>query len=53
MTALINEKNIPQDLSVSRPLLIALHGGGRDGASQIELWKSLADFATINMNSPV
>jgi hypothetical protein len=37
-----NEIFIPDDLSVARPLLIALHGGGRDSQSQLDLWKPLA-----------
>jgi hypothetical protein len=52
MTELINETFIPQDLSAARPLLIALHGGGRDGASQIDLWKTLAEKEKIIVLAP-
>ena len=52
MTALLNETFIPQGLSVPRPLLIALHGGGRDGASQIDLWKPLAEKEKIIVLAP-
>ena len=43
MTAISNDIFIPEHVSVARPLLIALHGGGREGASQIEIWKPSAE----------
>jgi poly(3-hydroxybutyrate) depolymerase len=43
---------VPQDLSAPRPLLVALHGGGRDGASQIELWKALAEKEKVILLAP-
>jgi predicted esterase len=47
-----NELFLSEDLSVPRPLLLALHGGGRDGASQIELWKPLAERERIIILAP-
>jgi poly(3-hydroxybutyrate) depolymerase len=47
-----NEIFIPDDLSEARPLLIALHGGGRDSASQIELWKPLAEKEKVIVLAP-
>jgi hypothetical protein len=47
-----NELFLPKDLSVPRPLLLALHGGGRDGASQIELWRSLAERDNFILLAP-
>ena len=49
-----NEAFLPEDLSVARPLLIALHGGGRDSQSQLDLWKPLAaagEFIVLAPNS--
>jgi poly(3-hydroxybutyrate) depolymerase len=43
---------IPDDLSVVRPLLIALHGGGQDSASQIDLWRSVASREKIIILAP-
>jgi poly(3-hydroxybutyrate) depolymerase len=37
-----NEVFFPDDVSFARPLLITLHGGGRDSQSQLDLWKPLA-----------
>lgn len=38
-----SELYVPEGIIGTVPLLVAFHGGGRDGASQIALWKSLAD----------
>ena len=43
---------VPDGLSVSRPLLVTLHGGGRDGASQIDLWKPLAEREKVILLAP-
>lgn len=51
MTTIPSDTFVP-DLSVPRPLLIALHGGGRDGASQIELWKPLAEKEKVIVLAP-
>jgi predicted esterase len=50
--AILGDIFVPQDLSAPRPLLVALHGGGRDGASQIELWKALAEKENIILLAP-
>jgi poly(3-hydroxybutyrate) depolymerase len=42
----------PGDLSVLCPLVVALHGGGRDGASQIELWKPTAEREKVFVMAP-
>jgi hypothetical protein len=52
VTAIPNDTFVPQDLSTPRPLLVALHGGGRDGESQIELWKPLAEKEKIILLAP-
>jgi predicted esterase len=52
MAATPNGMFIPEDVSIARPLLIALHGGGRDGASQIELWKPLAEREQLFVLAP-
>lgn len=43
---------LPEGTSGSTPLLVCLHGGGRDGASQIELWKPLAAREKIIVLAP-
>lgn len=43
---------VPNDLPVPRPLLIALHGGGRDGQSQLDLWRSVAAKEKIIVLAP-
>src|SRR6185437_862170 len=47
-----NEIFVPEDLSVTRPLLIALHGGGRDSQSQLDLWQSVAAKEQIIVLAP-
>lgn len=42
----------PSDLSIPRPLVVALHGGGRDGASQIDLWKPTAEREKVFLLAP-
>lgn len=43
---------VPDDLSVQRPLLVALHGGGRDGESQIQLWEPTASKEKLFVLAP-
>lgn len=47
-----NEVFVPEDLSVARPMLIALHGGGRDARSQLDLWKPLAAREQVIVLAP-
>jgi poly(3-hydroxybutyrate) depolymerase len=47
-----NEIFVPEDLSAARPLLIALHGGGRDAQSQLDLWRTLAAREQIIVLAP-
>ena len=47
-----NEIFVPEDLSVARPLLIVLHGGGRDPQSQLDLWRSVAAKEQIIVLAP-
>jgi len=43
---------IPDDLHSAVPLLVALHGGGRDSASQKKLWGCLASREKIILLAP-
>jgi poly(3-hydroxybutyrate) depolymerase len=47
-----NDTFVPQDLSTARPLLVPFHGGGRDGASQIELWRPVAERERLIVSAP-
>jgi poly(3-hydroxybutyrate) depolymerase len=52
MPTISNETFVPDELSEARPLLVPFHGGGRDGASQIELWKPVAEREQIIILAP-
>jgi poly(3-hydroxybutyrate) depolymerase len=43
---------VPEKLSASAPLLLLLHGSGRDGMSQINEWKDLAGKEGIILVAP-
>ena len=43
---------VPEKLSPSAPLLLLLHGSGRDGMSQIDEWKGLAEKEGIILVAP-
>src|SRR4051812_1133001 len=52
ITTNLSDTFVPDDLSAPRPLLIALHGGGRDSASQIKLWRPLAEKEKLIVLAP-
>src|SRR6476646_4156726 len=43
---------VPEKLTVPAPLLLLLHGSGRDGMSQIDEWKALAEKEGIILVAP-
>jgi poly(3-hydroxybutyrate) depolymerase len=43
---------IPEKLTAPAPLLLLLHGSGRDGMSQIDEWKGLAEKEGIILAAP-
>jgi poly(3-hydroxybutyrate) depolymerase len=43
---------VPEKLTAPAPLLLLLHGSGRDGMSQIDEWKALAEKAGIILVAP-
>src|SRR6476469_8763272 len=43
---------VPEKLTAPAPLLLLLHGSGRDGMSQIDEWKSLAEKEGIILAAP-
>jgi poly(3-hydroxybutyrate) depolymerase len=43
---------VPEKLAASSPLLLLLHGSGRDGMSQIDEWKALAEKEGIILVAP-
>jgi poly(3-hydroxybutyrate) depolymerase len=52
VTETLKDIFVPQDSSVPRPLLVPFHGGGRDGASQIELWTPIAEREQFILLAP-
>lgn len=42
----------PEKISAPAPLLLLLHGSGRDGMSQIEEWKGLAEKEGLVLVAP-
>src|ERR1043166_8921524 len=43
---------VPEKLAAPAPLLLLLHGSGRDGMSQIDEWKTLAEQEGIILAAP-
>ena len=43
---------VPERLTAPAPLLLLLHGSGRDGMSQIDEWKALAEKEGIILVAP-
>jgi poly(3-hydroxybutyrate) depolymerase len=43
---------VPEKLTAPAPLLLLLHGSGRDGMSQIDEWKALAEKEGIILIAP-
>ena len=43
---------VPEKLAAPAPLLLLLHGSGRDGMSQIDEWKTLAEKEGIILAAP-
>ena len=43
---------VPEELQAPAPLLLLLHGSGRDGMSQINEWKALADRQGVILVAP-
>jgi poly(3-hydroxybutyrate) depolymerase len=43
---------VPEKLTAPAPLLLLLHGSGRDGMSQIDEWKTLAEKEGIILAAP-
>lgn len=43
---------VPKNIKPSSPLIITLHGSGRDGRSLVEKWKELADKEGIILAGP-
>jgi len=43
---------VPEKLTAPAPLLLLLHGSGRDGMSQIDEWKALAEKEGIILVAP-
>ncbi|HEX3586538.1 MAG TPA: dienelactone hydrolase family protein [Candidatus Angelobacter sp.] len=43
---------VPEKLAAPAPLLLLLHGSGRDGMSQIDEWKTLAEKERIILAAP-
>ena len=43
---------VPEKLTAPAPLLLLLHGSGRDGMSQINEWKSLAEKEGLILAAP-
>jgi poly(3-hydroxybutyrate) depolymerase len=44
---------VPEKLTAPAPLLLLLHGSGRDGMSQIDDWKGLAEKEGIILVAPI
>jgi poly(3-hydroxybutyrate) depolymerase len=43
---------VPEKLNAHAPMLLLLHGSGRDGMSQINEWKGLAEKEGIILAAP-
>ena len=43
---------VPDKLTAPAPLILLLHGSGRDGMSQIEAWKALAEEKKVILVAP-
>jgi len=43
---------VPEKLSSPAPLILLLHGSGRDGMSQIDAWKALAEEQKVILLAP-
>jgi len=43
---------VPENVTAPAPLLLLLHGSGRDGMSQIDAWKALAEKEGIILVAP-
>ncbi|HYX53898.1 MAG TPA: PHB depolymerase family esterase [Candidatus Limnocylindrales bacterium] len=44
--------SVPEKLTLPAPLLVLLHGSGRDGMSQIEQWQALAEKEGLVLVAP-